>query len=338
METKYTAAEQWVIDREWLGPTPSPALFDVRQTPTHVWVVGSTRFDGVSSNSEESLAHRLNELPPPEIRKVAGVLADSAATLSAAQELLRDSGFAAIHRIEIAVLEHLAPDTLRIQEENGHACGAVPARPPSRALWRPSQGLLAALPEITRVLTQTKPPGQAATRWKALDVGAGSGRDAAYLAHLGWDVVCCDRDASLVAKAVRLGNRSDQAHSDVSTPRVADTAGCVTGVTRTLGAVLAEDAAWLRREASDLVVVVRFLRRGVLELLANGVRPSGLIFYEHFLVGCERFGGPVKRSQMLERSELATLFGPAKGFRILIDEESTLADGRPVIRFLAQKL
>jgi hypothetical protein len=84
-------------------------------------------------------------------------------------------------------------------------------------------------------------------------------------------------------------------------------------------------------------VVVRFLRRGVLQNLHHAVLPGGFVFYEHFLVGCEQFGGPMKPSQMLQRGELANLFSPTRGFTVFVDEEHTLADGRPMARFLAQR-
>lgn len=85
------------------------------------------------------------------------------------------------------------------------------------------------------------------------------------------------------------------------------------------------------------MVVVRFLRRGVLELLHEGVAEGGVVLYEHFLRGCESFGGPKKESQMLEMGELGRVFSEERGFVVLSDEEERLADGRPVVRFIAQR-
>lgn len=166
-----------------------------------------------------------------------------------------------------------------------------------------------------------------------LDVGSGAGRNAAFLAMAGFDVIAVDRDARLLDKTqALLENYSTHPCMPWHVER-----GEVRCVQRTLGAHLQRDREWLQDNAADVVLVVRFLRRGVLQLLPGAVREGGVLLYEHFLMGCEKFGGPNKRAQMLERGELAAIFAPPL-FRILLDEESTLSDGRPITRFICQRL
>lgn len=198
----------------------------------------------------------------------------------------------------------------------------LPSTQPSRALWQPSAALVALLPSVTsRTLS-------------AVDIGAGSGRDAAFLAGRGWSVTAVDRDAGLVEKAVALGSRRDQ---DGGILGASVGGGVVRGVERTFGCDLGVDRDWLRENAAELVVMIRFLRRGVLEIVGEGVKVGGFVVIEHFLTGCEAFGGPVKKAQMLERGELGRVFG-SRGFEVLVEEERELPDGRPVVWFLARKV
>ena len=148
----------------------------------------------------------------------------------------------------------------------------------------------------------------------------------------GISVTAVDRDESLLAKARQLHK------TDYYNPAwwSANKAPLVT-VAHTFGCERGSDIAFLRKHAAQLVIVVRFLRRGVLEHLHEAVSRGGHIVYEHFLEGCERFGGPVKKSQMLKRGELQTVFSRERGFTVLRDSEERLSDGRPVVRFIARR-
>lgn len=303
---------------DWLRARTShwEPLFDMRASPCPS-VMSSTCFASTSD-----LAGRTHELPPPLARGAAAVVADGPAAAASSAAALVSLGFGPVVVVTLDDVRMHAPDLL----PEVAACDTVgPGFDSdiafrSHALWSPSPSVVELLPRL----------GVTARPRRALDVGCGSGRDAAYLAAHGWDVLAVDRDRGLVEKAEALGARRWDglgASTDVCP-------GAVVGAVRTLGADLRADACWLRENAADLLVVVRFLRRGVLELLPQAVVDGGWVIVEHFLTGCENLGGPVKRSQMLERGELGRLFGPA-GFTILIEEEVFLDDGRPVVRFLA---
>jgi SAM-dependent methyltransferase len=321
---------RWVQDQ---AATPDEfcraPLFDLRINARALPLVsGATTFAGVDPAVEESLAARLNELPPPQERLSAGVLASSSADGVIARDLLVGRGYKTVHIFSVEDLYALAP-TLLSRE--------TALVKPSRALWSPSPTLLRCLPKVWEALVDT---GGAALRLDALDLGAGSGRDAAFLASCGWHVTAVDRDVSLVNKAAALGNRNDQQHRSSTFSLLTNSRerGSVSGVVWTFGANLAEDKVWLRAHAASLLLVVRFLRHGVLEMLGEGVREGGFILYEHFLVGCELHeSGPRKRSQMLHEGECRRIFGPDAGFDVLVDDIIVLADGRPCSRFLARK-
>lgn len=193
---------------------------------------------------------------------------------------------------------------------------------PSRVLWAPAPVVIEELPRIYENPTRT-----------AIDVGCGSGRDAAFLASAGLSVTAVDRDARLIEKVDKLW-RGNQYHPLLPS---CHHDGEVHPLVHTFGANFSDDRVFLRSHAAGVMVVVRFLRRGVLEILHEGILPGGIIVYEHFLTGCERFGSPTKQSQMLRRGELREVFGDSHNFKVLRDEECTLDDGRPVVRFVAQK-
>lgn len=138
-------------------------------------------------------------------------------------------------------------------------------------------------------------------------------------------MLAVERDGVLCAKAAALGRREGR------------DGGMVSAETRTFGQDGGRDREWLREHAAMVLVVVRFLRRGVLEGLHEGVLRGGFVVYEHFLTGCEEFGGPRKKSQMLEMGELGRVFSAERGFRVIRDDAERLADGRPVARFVARR-
>lgn len=277
-----------------------PPLLDVRsRTAFSEWhVAGATHFDGL--HGPDGLLSRLNELPAPAHDLRIAVLASTPSEAADAVAGLKARG-------------HSTPTVLT---ESSLCTLPTAVGSASRSLWRPAPVLAAELP---RVLA-----GIGAER-TALDVGSGSGRDSAYLAARGFKVTAVDRDAGLLSKAGRFANRE------------ARNGGKVETVVRALGAHLSEDREWLRRNKAGLLLVVRFLRRGVLELLHEGVKDGGFVVYEHFLKGCERFGGPKKESQMLQPGELSKVFSEDRGFNVLRDDEETLSDGRPVVRFVAHR-
>jgi tellurite methyltransferase len=330
--TSRAMVSRWLQEQAAIDDEHSRApLFDVRTGPSvqPAWT-GATTFAGVDPTHPHSLAARLHELPPPHERLSAGVLASSSASACAARDILHSRGYVDVHIVAVGDLRAHTPELANETKAQG-SLGQT-----SRALWYPSPTLLESLPRVLAILEKQ---GEDGLKMDALDIGAGSGRDAAFLALCGWTVTAVDRDSELVDKAVALGNRSDQRHLLVGRISGNDARrGSVNGVARTFGATLAEDKLWLRAHAATLVVVVRFLRRGVLQMLGDAVRDGGFILYEHFLVGCELHkSGPRKQSQMLRGGELARLFGPRTGFDVLLDQVVYLADGRPCNRFLARK-
>ncbi|HEX6633673.1 MAG TPA: class I SAM-dependent methyltransferase [Usitatibacter sp.] len=117
------------------------------------------------------------------------------------------------------------------------------------------------------------PPGGA-----VLDLACGSGRHARFLARMGFEVDAVDRDLSLFADPP---------------PGV-----------RLLEADL-EQGAWPypgRRWAG--IVVTNYLHRPLLPILVDSLEPLGMLIYETFARGNERFGKPSNPAFLLAPGEL----------------------------------
>jgi SAM-dependent methyltransferase len=115
---------------------------------------------------------------------------------------------------------------------------------------------------------------------RVLDVAAGTGRHARLFAARGAEVVAVDRDEEALA-ALR----------DVTgiQTRVADLEG----------------AAWpLSRENFDAIVVTNYLHRPRLRDLLGALAGDGVLLYETFAAGNERFGRPSNPDFLLRNGEL----------------------------------
>lgn len=113
-----------------------------------------------------------------------------------------------------------------------------------------------------------------------LDVACGTGRHALYLSGLGLRVEAVDRDIAAL--------RQLDGAAGVST-RLADL----------------EEGLWPYHGCRfDAVVVTNYLYRPLLPLLLDALAPDGVLLYETFAVGNERFGRPSNPSFLLKQGEL----------------------------------
>src|SRR3954469_6697809 len=114
-----------------------------------------------------------------------------------------------------------------------------------------------------------------------LDVAAGSGRHSRYSKGLGYRVVALDRDVS------RLGDLIGDAQIEV------------------IAADLEGGGPWPlgdRRFAG--IVVTNYLHRPLLPAIARALQPGGVLIYETFGIGNERFGKPSNPDFLLRPGEL----------------------------------
>lgn len=121
---------------------------------------------------------------------------------------------------------------------------------------------------------------------RVLDLACGSGRHAIWLAQQGFSVDAVDRDAAALSGMAGMAN------------------------IRVLLADL-EAGAWpYPDQRFDGIVVSRYLHRPLLPRLHESLNPGGVLIYETFMVGNERFGKPSNPDFLLQPDELMTVFSP----------------------------
>jgi SAM-dependent methyltransferase len=120
-----------------------------------------------------------------------------------------------------------------------------------------------------------------------LDVACGQGRHALWLARQGYRVEAVDRDETVLSRLRGIH-----------------------GIAVTL-ADLEADAWPYSGQTFDGVIVSRYLHRPLLPLLSEALRPQGVLIYETFMMGNERFGRPSNPDYLLQRDELLEVFSPS---------------------------
>ena len=152
-------------------------------------------------------------------------------------------------------------------------------------------------------------PSDWVRRWAALirpggavlDLAAGAGRHARFLARMGFEVEAVDRDLALFADApagVRL------VEADL------------------------ENGPWpFAGRAFDGIVVTNYLHRPLLPVLVASLDPGGVLVYETFAQGNERFGKPSNPAFLLAPGEL--LEAVRGVLRVVAYEDLTVDEPRP---------
>ena len=114
-----------------------------------------------------------------------------------------------------------------------------------------------------------------------LDVAAGNGRHTRFFAERGHRVTAVDRDVSGLAAADNV---------------------------EVIAADLEDGSRWpLAGRAFGAVVVTNYLHRPLFPHLFSALQPGGVLLYETFMMGNERFGKPSRPAFLLNDGELLEL-------------------------------
>jgi SAM-dependent methyltransferase len=139
-----------------------------------------------------------------------------------------------------------------------------------------------------------------------LDVAAGSGRHAAWLARRGHAVTAVDRDGAAMRP---LAGRAEVVVADLE-------AGPWPFAGRTFAAI----------------VVTNYLWRPLFPALENALAPAGALLYETFAAGNESVGRPARAEFLLAGGELLAAF---PGLRTVAFEDGFLSDPERFVQRLA---
>lgn len=141
---------------------------------------------------------------------------------------------------------------------------------------------------------------------RVLDLASGGGRHARLLAGMGFAVQAVDRDADAMASLA------------AAVPAIAT---CVADL---------EGGPWpYYGQAFDGIVVTNYLFRPLLPLLVNALDVNGVLIYETFMVGNERFGKPANPAFLLRPGELLEVLRPK--LSVVAFEQGEVALPRPAM-------
>lgn len=177
---------------------------------------------------------------------------------------------------------------------DGHSDKGSAAR-----LWRPS-------PFLERIAPQLPRAGS------VLDLASGSGRESVWMACRGHEVHAWDHAPEALERAEALAAREGVRLR----PRLVDL----------------EHSPRPDPGQHAVVMVFRFLHRPILPWIAAAVAPGGMLVYETYARGQERFGRPRHPRFLFQPGEIATAF---PGLRNLVHEEPRPEGGPMLARLLA---
>jgi SAM-dependent methyltransferase len=153
---------------------------------------------------------------------------------------------------------------------------------------------------------------------KALDIAAGEGKNAVFLARHGFEVDAVDISPIGLAKAKRLAKQAGvRIH-----PCLADL-----------------DRFLIPAEQYDLIADFYFLSRRLIPRIKRGLRKGGRVIFETYLIDQRDLGtgGPRDPKYFLKHNELLRLF---EGFRVLVYREGIFEEHgkkRAIASLIAEK-
>ncbi|MBI4334276.1 MAG: methyltransferase domain-containing protein [Chloroflexi bacterium] len=152
-------------------------------------------------------------------------------------------------------------------------------------------------------------------RGKALDIAAGEGRNALYLARKGFQVdavdISAEKVATLSGKACQLGLPVRGIVADLET-------GCQ-----------------IPPAAYELIICFNYLQRSLFPRIEAGLKSGGVLLYETFTIDQTRFGKPRNPDYLLKHGELKAAFGDLQCLRYW---EGIVGNRKAVARMIARKM
>lgn len=150
---------------------------------------------------------------------------------------------------------------------------------------------------------------------RVLDVAMGRGRNAIYLAQLGFEVEGVD----VSAEAVSLVEEAARDAGVAISAKVADL----------------EAGYKIEAEAYDVIICFNYLQRSLVPDIKNGLKNGGVVVYETFIIDQARYGRPSNPDYLLEHNELLEMF---RDFRCLRYREGIMDESRALAAIVAVKV
>lgn len=149
---------------------------------------------------------------------------------------------------------------------------------------------------------------------RVLDIAMGYGRNAIYLAKMGYLVDGLDISEEAVNESFRLAEKQ--------------------GVEINAKIIDLENEYRVPENYYDVIICFNYLQRSLIPSIKNGIRIGGIIVYETYIIDQTQFGRPKNPEHLLKHNELLRLF---QEFRCLRYREGIIDGKKAVAGILAEK-
>lgn len=149
---------------------------------------------------------------------------------------------------------------------------------------------------------------------RTLDVAMGRGRNAVYLARMGFEVEGIDLSTDAVSDALEWARQSE--------------VNIKTHLTDL------ENNYHIEKGLYTVIICFNYLYRPLIPQIKKGLRTGGMVIYETYIVEQARFGKPKNPDHLLKHNELLDLF---RDFRCLRYREGVIDNRKAIASIVAEK-
>jgi len=146
-------------------------------------------------------------------------------------------------------------------------------------------------------------------------VAMGSGRNAVYLARMGFEVEGVDISAEAVNMTLELARKS--------------------GVNLKARLADLESNYSIRRNSYNVIICFNYLQRSLIQQMKDGLRTGGMVVYETFIIDQAKFGKPKNPNHLFKHNELLDMF---RDFRCLRYREGIVETNKAIAGIVVEKV
>jgi tellurite methyltransferase len=150
---------------------------------------------------------------------------------------------------------------------------------------------------------------------RVLDIAMGAGRNAIYLARMGFEVEGVDSSEHAIQHALERAKES--------------------GVTIQAEVADLEKNYRIKPDTYNMIICFNYLQRSLIPQIKDGLKKGGVVVYETFTVDQAQFGHPWNPDFLLRHNELMEMF---RGFRCLRYREGIIEKRKAIASMIAVKV
>ena len=150
---------------------------------------------------------------------------------------------------------------------------------------------------------------------QVLDLAIGNGRNAIYLAKMGYEVEGVD----ISLEAVNQAKKSAEEAGVVIKAEVVDL----------------EKDFHIKDSAYEVICCFNYLQRSLIGAIKKGLRQGGMVVYETYIIDQAQYGKPSNPNYLLKHNELLNMF---RDFRCLRYREGIFPGLKAIASIIAQKI